>query len=65
MNANAKQQTHLIIKSATDSIAVYIPGGQKERIKAMHALARANVVAGYNSVDGFQSNANRNFWGSK
>jgi hypothetical protein len=58
-------KTAITIKHGNERFHVYVQD-HKQRIAAMHALARLGITAGYLTVDGFQANTNRNnnFWGS-
>jgi hypothetical protein len=59
-------KTAITIKNGDETFHVFV-ADHKQRIKTMHALARAGIVAGYGTIEGFQSNKNSNgkiFWGS-
>lgn len=57
-------QVVLTIKAGSDRIHVCVADHAK-RLQAMHSLARAGIVAGFGTIEGFQANTNLNFWGSK
>lgn len=60
------KQTPITIKTESEKCHLFV-ADHKERINVMHVLARAGIIAGYHTSEGFQSNRNdlgRNFWGS-